>query len=74
MSHLPKRLLITIFSQEIEKHSKELLKKVPEYNFLKIIKVKLKKKVKEASESKGESVPLRAAVILCEGTPGSHAI
>lgn len=53
MSHLPKRLSITIFSQEIEKHFKELLKNVPEYNFFKIMKVK--KKVKETSESKGET-------------------
>lgn len=44
------------------------------------MKVKLKKAVKELSEREGEtevhtdSVPLRAAVILCEGTPGSYAI
>lgn len=34
----PKRLLIIIFSQESEKHSKELLKNVPEYNFFKLWK------------------------------------
>lgn len=57
-----------------------LLKKVPEHIFKKYESKRGKRKGEEREQRGRERqvdadcVPLRAAVILCEGIPGSHAI